>query len=117
MKTKKKANSRRRRRERDSSKTPCYDGSKEQQPGMIIEAIKPKRQRMEFLEFRRENLEGVGRPRGDRGREMFSTKSNTNTLKKDEKKYSSEYYEAYGDARRTPLTVIIHHTLHFLFAR
>lgn len=95
----------------------CYDGSKEQQPGMIIEAIKPKRQRMEFLEFRRENLEGVGRPRGDRGREMFSTKSNTNTLKKEEKKYSSEYYEAYGDARRTPLTVMIHHTLHFLFAR
>ena len=84
----------------------CYDGSKEKHPGMIIEAIKPKRQRMEFLEFRRENLEGVGRPRGDRGREMFSTKSNTNTLKKEEKKYSSEYYEAYGDARRAPFTVI-----------
>ena len=93
-----------------------YDGSKEQQPGMIIEAIKPKRQRMEFLEFRRENLEGVGRPRGDRGREMFSMKSNTNTLKKDEKKYSSEYYEAYGDARRAPLTVI-HYTFRFLFTR
>ena len=83
-----------------------YDGSKEQQPGMIIEAIKPKRQRMEFLEFRRENLEGVGRPRGAGGREMCSMKSNPKTLKREEKKYSSEYYEAYGDARRAPLTVI-----------
>ena len=46
---------------------------------------------------------------------MFSMKSNTNTLKKEEKKYSSEYYEAYGDARRTPLTVIIHYTFRFLF--
>ena len=94
-----------------------HDGSiKEQQNPTVIEAIKPKRQRMEFLEFRRENLEGVGRPRGDRGREMFSMKSNTNTLKKDEKKYSSEYYEAYGDARRAPLTVI-HYTFRFLFMR
>ena len=94
----------------------CYDGSKEQQPGMIIEAIKPKRQRMEFLEFRRENLEGVGRPRGDRGREMFSSKNTSNTLKNEEKKYSDIYYEAYGDARRAPLTVI-HYTFRFLFTR
>ncbi len=103
-------------RKRRILKDAFYDGSKEQQNPMIIEAIKPKRQRMEFLEFRRENFEGVGRPQGDRGREMFSMKSNTNTSIKEEKKYSSEYYEAYGDARRAPLTVI-HYTLHFLFTR
>ena len=97
-------------------KDACYDGSKEQQPGMIIEAIKPKRQRMEFLEFRRENLEGVGRPRGDRGREMFSSKNTSNTIMKEEKKYIDIYYEAYGDARRAPLTVI-HYTFRFLFTR
>ena len=48
------------------SKDACYDGSKDQQPGMIIEAIKPKRQRMESLNFEEKISKALGDPRRSR---------------------------------------------------
>ena len=60
------------------------------------------------LEFRKENRDGIGRPKGDVGRERFvgSTGGVSNVTAKPTKTTTEErVYVAYGDARREPLTV------------
>jgi len=61
------------------------------------------------LEFRKENRDGIGRPKGDVGRERFVGSTggvSKNVAAKTTKTTTEErVYVAYGDARREPLTV------------
>ena len=63
------------------------------------------------LELRKENRDGIGRPKGDVGRERFVGSSgggggSSNVAAKSTKTTTEErVYVAYGDARREPLTV------------
>jgi len=63
------------------------------------------------LELRKENRDGIGRPKGDVGRERFVGSSgggvgSSNVAAKSTKTTTEErVYVAYGDARRDPLTV------------
>lgn len=55
------------------------------------------------LEFRKENRDGIGRPKGDVGRERFVGVSNVVVAAKTTTE--ERVYVAYGDARKEPLTV------------
>jgi hypothetical protein len=57
------------------------------------------------LEFRKENRDGIGRPKGDVGRERFVGVSNVVAAKTTKTTTEERVYVAYGDARREPLTV------------
>ena len=78
-------------------------------PTKAIALSSTKRQKQHFvpLELRKEKKDGIGRPKGDRGREGFvrnrgildcGQKTLVNKTKKKE-------YVAYGDARKDPPTV------------
>lgn len=79
-------------------------------PPKAIALSSTKRQKQHFvpLELRKEKTDGIGRPKGDRGREGFvgnrrgildwGQKKTTTQKKKKE-------YVAYGDARKDPPTV------------
>ena len=77
-------------------------------PTKAIALSSTKRQKQHFvpLELRKEKKDGIGRPKGDRGREGFIGNrrgildwgQKTATKKKKE-------YVAYGDARKDPPTV------------
>ena len=77
-------------------------------PTKAIALSSTKRQKQHFvpLELRKEKKDGIGRPKGDRGREGFVGNrrgildwgQKTTTKKKKE-------YVAYGDARKDPPTV------------
>ena len=67
-----------------------------------------KRQKQHFvpLELRKEKKDGIGRPKGDRGREGFvGNRGILDWGQKTFKKKKKKEYVAYGDARKDPPTV------------
>ena len=70
-----------------------------------IIALSTKRPKQHFvpLELRKEKKDGIGRPKGDRGREGFV--GNRGILDWGQKKTKKKEYVAYGDARKDPPTV------------
>ena len=58
------------------------------------------------LELRKEKKDGIGRPKGDRGREGFvGNRGILDWGQKTFKKKKTKEYVAYGDARKDPPTV------------
>ena len=73
----------------------------------MIALSSTKRQKQHFvpLELRKEKKDGIGRPKGDRGREGFvGNRGILDWGQKTFKKKKKEYV-AYGDARKDPPTV------------
>lgn len=83
------------------------EGDDEKAPKAIV-GSRPRGQNVP-LEFRKENRDGIGRPKGDVGRERFvgsSGGASKYVAAKTTKTTTEErVYVAYGDARREPLTV------------
>ena len=76
-------------------------------PTKAIALSSTKRQKQHFvpLELRKEKKDGIGRPKGDRGREGFiGNRGILDWGQKTFKKKKKEYV-AYGDARKDPPTV------------
>ena len=75
-------------------------------PTKAIALSSTKRQKQHFapLELRKEKKDGIGRPKGDRGREGFV--GNKGILDWGQKtKTKKKEYVAYGDSRKDPPTV------------
>ena len=77
-------------------------------PTKAIALSSTKRQKQHFvpLELRKEKKDGIGRPKGDRGREGFvGNRGILDWGQKTFKKKKTKEYVAYGDARKDPPTV------------
>ena len=94
------------------------DGEEDNKEPKAIVGARPRGQNVP-LEFRKENRDGIGRPKGDVGRERFVGSSGglLNGAAKTTKTTEERVYVAYGDARKEPLTVRLFISFRFLARR